>query len=97
MTDDEYRDMQEVAHQLRELTKHSGWGALVEYAHTAMRTTKDGLLNGNVANIDEYRKRAGWLTGIHFVIEAPATMAKIVEGERVRREERAAAGRDGAA
>lgn len=87
MDDDELRHWQEVEHHLKELSKHPGWGALVEFSHYRMKATKQAVLNGTVADIDTYRKHTGWLRGIHDTLDAPGEVAKIVSAELNRRRE----------
>lgn len=88
MNDDELRKWQEIDHHLSELTKHAGWGALVEYAHFyLMAGPKHRLLNGNVGDWDTYNKDTGRLTGIHDIIDAPKVVKKKVDEEIERRRE----------
>ena len=87
MDDDELRHWQEVDHALSELTKHPGWGALVEFSHYRMKSTKEGVLNGTVPDWDKYLKNTGWLRGIHDTLDSPKTVSAIVDTEISRRRE----------
>jgi hypothetical protein len=46
------------------------------------------IVNGNCETIDDYKLGVGYLKGIHYVIDAPSTVAKMAGDERVRRAER---------
>lgn len=85
MTDDEFRALQEQAHQLRELTRHPGWAVLVDFSFERMKATKQAVLNGNVADIEKYKQHTGWLRGIHDTLDAAAAVEAMVDGERMRR------------
>jgi hypothetical protein len=90
LTEDEYRVLVEQAHQVYEMTKHPGWSLLVDYLHMKMKGDKLKVLNNDCQDLDEYRKIAGKLVGIHFVIDAVDAMQKLAENERTRRAEREA-------
>lgn len=87
MTDDELRHWQEVDHHLAELTRHAGWGALVEFSDHRMRSTKERLLNGHAKDHDVYLKDTGWLRGIHDTLDAHKAVKAIVDLELTRRRE----------
>lgn len=97
MTDDDFRALQEQSHHVRELTGHIGWQVLTEFMHERMKSDKLAILNGNVASLDEYKRRSGVLVGIHAVLDAPADLQKMVDDEAVRRAERTASRGDDAA
>ena len=90
MTDDEHRALIEQAHQLTELTTHPGWEVLVSFSHERMKSTKQAVLNGHVADIEKYKQHTGWLRGIHDTLDAAETVQKMVDGERERRAREAA-------
>jgi hypothetical protein len=83
--DAELRHWQEVEHHLSELSKHPGWGALVEFSHWRMKGPKHRILNGGVDVFDKYLKETGWLRGIHDTLDAPKTVKDMVSNELERR------------
>lgn len=52
-----------------------------------MAPTKRAVLNGGMDDMEEYRKKVGWLTGIHAALDAQKTIADILASEVKRREE----------
>lgn len=70
MDEAELRDLQERAHQIRELTKTSGWELLRDYVATVLNAKNRGLLNGNAKTLEDYRADAGFISGAQFVLGA---------------------------
>ena len=90
MDDDVFHALREQAQALADLTKHPGWEVLVDGLNHRMRDDKVSILNGNVADIETYRKRAGRLSGIHEAIDFPQLIQKMVDAEYERRGDDAA-------
>lgn len=89
MKDDELRTWQDIDHHLDELTRHPGWGALIEYANfVLMEAPKRRILNANVPDWDTYLRESGRCVGIHAVLDAPKIVKKTVDDELARRRER---------
>lgn len=86
--DDDYRALQEQAHQLNELTRHPGWAVLVDFMETISRAAKLRVLNGGIDNLDAYKSITGELVGIHKVLDAPSVVRGMVEEEKRQRVER---------
>ena len=80
------RALIEQAHQLHELTKHPGWPILVDYANDQiMRPMKYRVLNdGNIPELAEYKKLAGFLMGMHRALDIPAEVEKLAANARSR-------------
>lgn len=70
MNDDELRDLQERAHQIRELQAMPQWAMLHDYVSAMVNAKNRSLLNGNAKTIEEYRADAGWINGALFVLNA---------------------------
>jgi hypothetical protein len=50
-----------------------------------MEPVKKAVLNGGPKDIEEYRKKTGWLTGVHHVLDLPTIMWESLEAERAQR------------
>ena len=84
MTDEELRELQELAHQLDELTKHPGWKVLVDFAWNGdgmIGAKQRYLVGGSCKTTDEYQKYAGWVAGAQAVLQAPVAVAAIRDRE----------------
>ena len=89
MTDDEFRALVEQAHQVSELRQHPGWAVYSDYLNwVVMAPLKQKVLNDNgVTNIEEYRRLAGFLSGVHRALGVADELGKQVKNERDRRRE----------
>lgn len=70
VNDDQLREIQERAHQIRELTRDPKWAILADYVGAMISAKNRSLLNGNAKTIEEYRGEAGWISGAYFVLQA---------------------------
>lgn len=80
MNEDELRELQELAHQLEELTRHQGWGILVDYVQNGagmLGKHQNYLVAGNCKNPEEYQKYVGWIQGAMAVLSAPQTIREM--------------------
>lgn len=87
MTPDALRDLQELAHQLHELTQHPGWAVFVHYARhgDGMQFAQQRrVLNGSCATPEEYQRWTGWIAGSQAVLDIPATVAGIRDRESAK-------------
>ena len=78
MTEDELRELQELAHKLEELTRHPGWPVLVDYAHFGdgmQQSRQKYLLGGLCKTPEEYQKYVGWVSGSQSVLDIPKMVA----------------------
>ena len=74
MSPDELRELQELAHQLEELTRHPGWPILVHYSNYGaggMDAQQKRLIGGHCESQEEYKRLAGWVAGANHVLTAP--------------------------
>lgn len=82
MTEDELRQLQELAYQLEELTAHPGWSVLIDYVHNGagmLGAHQRYLLAGSCKSPEEYQKYAGWVHGSLAVLEAPVNVRKLAD------------------
>lgn len=89
MTDDELRELQELAHQLEELTRHPGWKVMVDYVHFGagmLAHHQKYLLSGNCKSPEEYQRYAGWVAGSQAVLDAPANVRKMSDKYSIRQD-----------
>ena len=91
MTDDEYRALQEQAHQVDELTRHPGWDVLLDYLRfgdAALAKRQIQVLQGAAKTYPDYLHRVGWIEGVQFAIDAPDRLRDVVNNETTRRSRR---------
>jgi len=91
MDDNELRELQERAHQIRELAKHPSWALLTDYCSTVINAKNRFLLNGGAKTIEDYRADAGWISGAMFVLNAADHLDQQVATQVSLRAEMAAA------
>jgi len=87
VTPDQLRDLQELAHQLDELTRHPGWQVFVNYAQFGdgmMSAQQARVLNGSCKSPEEYQRWTGWIAGSQAVLNIPATVAAIRDRESAK-------------
>ena len=92
MTADELRELQELAFQLEELTKHEGWAVLRDYCNFGdgmLAHHQKYLLNGLCKSTDEYQKYAGWVQGASAVLAAPQKVREMANRYSVKAGEQA--------
>ena len=90
MTDDEYRALQEQAHQINELTRHPGWEVFLDFLRfspAALAKRQIQLLQGAAKTFPDYTQRVGWIEGVQFAIDAPERVQALVNNEADRRRE----------
>ena len=75
------RALREQAHQISELTKHPGWGVYTDYLEwQVMAPLKKQVLNDSgVTSLEDYKKLAGFLAGVHRALDVPAEVVRLVE------------------
>lgn len=82
------RALIEQAHQLRELTKHPGWAVLLDYAQFKIINPQQAKVNdGNVADLAEYKKLAGFLQGVRRAVNIPVEVGTLADNARRRAED----------
>lgn len=87
MEADKLRDLQELAHQLEELTKHPGWKVFVHYAHYGdgmMEAHQKRVLSGACKTPEDYQREAGWLAGAEAVLKIPELVALVRDRESAK-------------
>ena len=87
MTDDQLRELQELAHQLDELTRHPGWAVLVNYAHYGdgmQAQQQKRVLAGSCKTPEEYQRWTGWIAGSQAVLDIPETVMAIRDRESAK-------------
>ena len=87
MDDDRLRDLQELAFELEELTKHPGWPVLVDFALNGdgmLGHKQKYLLDGKCKTPEEYKEYAGWIAGCRAVLNAPALNGAIRDRESAK-------------
>lgn len=80
MNPDQLRELQELAHQLEELTKTDAWKILVDYAQYGdgmLASHQKYLISGLCKTTEEYQKQAGWVQGCLAVLNAPENVRKM--------------------
>ena len=83
--DADTRALIEQAHQLHELTKHPGWAILVDYAQFKIINPAQRVVNdGNVADLAEYKKQAGFLQGVRRAVNIPVEVEALADNARRR-------------
>lgn len=88
MTDDEFRELVERAHQIREVTRHEGWTYLTDRAAINIGARQQQLLQARFESMEEYKRTAGWVEGALWVLQLADTVQGEVERERGERRER---------
>jgi len=68
MDENELRNLQEQAHQIRELQNQPGWLILRDYVRAHIQRKQHFLLNGNAKTLEDYRAVAGWVQGAEFAL-----------------------------
>ena len=76
--DQRLRELIERASVVEALSQHPGWPLYVDYLKALSATSQYYVINGNVATIEEYKERVGYLRGIRDAIEAPALLQQRV-------------------
>jgi len=88
VTEDELRDLQERALQIRELVRQPGWAILTDYVVAQIDAKNRRILAGRL-HPDDYRVEAGWVQGATFVLGASDQLDRQVEQARRRLAEEA--------
>lgn len=86
MTDDQYRDLIESAHQLSELQMHPGWAVWNNHLHRRIEAKKREMLAGK-DTLEAYRYTAGWIEGCQYALDATGELERQVKRENERRQE----------
>lgn len=74
MSEEELRELQELAFQLDELTQHPGWAVFVDnirFGPGGMLSHQKRVLGGSCKTPEEYQHQVGWIAGCEFCLEAP--------------------------
>lgn len=87
MTDEQFHDLIERAHQVSELVDQPGWRVLAEEITRRADAEQRRLLDGQAESVEEYRAWAGWIQGAKAALLVPERLAERVERERKRRDE----------
>lgn len=85
MSDDLDRNLVEVAHLLRELTEHPGWLVLQEIAEQQTRRETSYLLEGRAKTHDDYKSKAGWVSGALWVLAVPEAAQRELDADGQKR------------
>lgn len=86
MTDDEFRDLIEKAHQLQELQHHEGWAIWNNHVHRRIDAKKREMLAGK-DTLEAYRYTAGMIEGMQYALDALGELERQKQREAARREE----------
>lgn len=78
MTEAELRELQERAHQIRDLQAHPGWPLLVDYTHAVKEAKLRELIYGKDRTLEQHREAAGFMQGAQFVLNAADELEKRV-------------------
>lgn len=85
MNPNELRELQERAHQIRQLQQTSGWELLADYVKAQADAKLRRLIAGRAKTVEEYRGDAGWIQGATFVLNAADELDKMIAGAAERR------------
>lgn len=80
MNDQELRDLQELAYQLEELTRHPGWSVFkdfVVFSSGGQASKQRYVLNGKCKDDKDYMFHTGWIAGSQFALDAPDRVAEM--------------------
>lgn len=86
MTDDDYRDLIERAHQVRELQHQPGWGVWGQHVARRVDAKKREMLAGK-DSLEAYRYTAGWIEGAQYALDAIGELERQQKREAERRAE----------
>ncbi len=90
MTDDEYRDLIEQAHLLRELQKTDGYKVWSLHCARRVEAKKREMIGGVPKTVEAYRYTAGWIEGAEYALDALPQLDEKVTRERDRRKDKTA-------
>lgn len=76
MTDNELRELQERAHQIRQLHQQPGWAMLADYAQAVKEAKLRELVHGQGRTLEQHREAAGFVQGVQFVLAAADELDK---------------------
>jgi hypothetical protein len=79
VNDAELRALVERNAQVQELTKHPGWELYCDFVRHRLAIEQGLLIRGNFDSLEDYKKKAGWVAGAIYALEAPDALMKLVE------------------
>lgn len=92
MNEEQYRELQERVHVLRELANTSGWLYLTDLANDRLLSHRGRLRRGLLETLEEYKYIAGFVQGAEFILGLPEGAEKLLqEAEQQIAESRVAA------
>lgn len=86
MTDEEYRDLIERAHNIRELQLTPGWETWNNHLHRRLEAKRREMLAGK-DTLEAYRYTAGWIEGCAYALDALGELERQVKREQAQRQE----------
>lgn len=86
LSEDDFRDLIERAHQIRELTRHPGWEYFTDWLAYRVRSAQGKLLGGDISDINDYKLQAGIMRGVQLALHAADDTQLLVDNERARRD-----------
>lgn len=82
MNAEQLRELQELAHQLDELTKHPGWEVYVDFVlfgAGGQRHHQQRVISGACKTTEEYQHQVGWIAGSQHALDAPKNVRKMAD------------------